>query len=110
VKLGICAGPGTWRQPPPGLDFIEANVQGLLKPQADEDAFAPQLAAAQSAPRPILAANCFLPGSLPCTGPNVNVEDLDSYVRTALSAPSCSAPAGRGACPTDSSMLKPPGS
>ena len=84
MRLGICAGLGVWSHPPAGLDFIEANVQALLKPQADDDEFAPQRGEALSSPCPVLAANCFLPGSLPCTGPDVRTDDLDAYVQVAL--------------------------
>ena len=80
MKLGICTGIDAFGQPPAGLDFVEAHVQGLLQPRADEV----DLAAARACPVPILAANCFLPGDLPSTGPDVNPADLDPYVRTAF--------------------------
>ncbi|HAT09753.1 MAG TPA: sugar phosphate isomerase/epimerase [Planctomycetes bacterium] len=55
------------------VDFIEENVQGFLKPRdADAAAWGNRLAAARQAGRPILAANCFLPGDLPCVGPQVD--------------------------------------
>jgi len=84
VRLGICAGLGVWSAAPGGLDFLEANVQGLLKPQAGEEEFAPQREAARACPVAVLAANCFLPGSLPCTGPDVDTDALDTYVQVAL--------------------------
>ena len=84
MKLGICAGIGTWTDAPAGLDFIEGSVGGLLKPQADEAEFTCLLEAVRACPVPVLAANCFIPGSIPTTGPNVNIEILDTYVTTAL--------------------------
>ena len=84
MKLGICAGPTAWSEPPAGLDFLEGHVQSLLVPRADEAEFAPQLETIQAACVPMTAANCFLPGSLPCTGPRVDQAALDAYVTTAM--------------------------
>jgi sugar phosphate isomerase/epimerase len=65
-------------------DFVEENIQGFLKPEAPDAEFAANLALARSAPFPILAANCFLPGSLKCVGPDVDTPRLLKYGRTAF--------------------------
>lgn len=84
MKLGICAQPDTWTQPPAGLDFIEGHVQSMLTPRAGEAEFAPHREAIAAAPVPMTAANCFLPGSLPCTGDAVDTAALDTYVTTVM--------------------------
>lgn len=85
MKIGICAAPRQLTDVDvTGVDFCEANVQTLLCPQADETAFAAQLEALKACPLPTPAANCFLPGSLKTTGPEVDDAALDRYVQTAL--------------------------
>jgi sugar phosphate isomerase/epimerase len=67
------------------VDFIEENVQGFLKPR-DPDAagWAARLATARQAGRPILAANCFLPGDLPCVGPQVDRVAIQAWATVAF--------------------------
>ena len=84
MELGICTGPDTFSHRPAGLDFIEANVQKLLAPGAGDDDFAPNLEGARACPVPVRAANCFLPGDLKSTGPHVDPDALDAYVRVAM--------------------------
>jgi len=67
-----------------GFDYVEENVQGLLMAEAPDDAFAPGLKAAQNAPLPIIAANCFLPGTLKCAGPGVDFERIVRYAGSAF--------------------------
>jgi sugar phosphate isomerase/epimerase len=85
MKIGLCA---SFDQADiaanAGFDYLEANVQGLLKAEASEDDFAPGLKAAQTAPLPTLAANCFLPGALKCVGPDVDIDRLVRYAETAF--------------------------
>lgn len=85
MKLGLC---GSIDQADAavkaGFDYLEANVQVLLKAEAGEDDFAPELKASQAAPLPVLAANCFLPGALKCTGPDVDMDRLVRYAETAF--------------------------
>jgi len=67
-----------------GFDFIEENVQSLLVPNEPEEAFAPNLAAVKSAPLKTRAANCFVPATLKCTGPDADVDRLGKYAATAF--------------------------
>jgi len=67
-----------------GFDYVEENVQALLMAEASDETFAPALKAAQSAPLPMIAANCFLPGALKCTGPEVDRERIIRYAETAF--------------------------
>lgn len=67
-----------------GADYIEENVQTLLVPLEPEEAFAPRLDALRAAALPVTAANCFLPGSLPCVGPGPRQGDILRYADTAF--------------------------
>ncbi len=61
-----------------GWDYVEENVQSVLKGQSPEwTAPAP---AALNAP----AANCMVPGSLPITGPKADPKALVAYVDNVL--------------------------
>ncbi len=85
MKLGICTNPLdalAWPSLP--CDYLEANVQGLLVPESPDTDFAP--AAARLAPLAgrLLAANCFLPGGLKVTGPDVDHARLAAYADTAF--------------------------
>ena len=85
MKLGVCVDP----QYGPaladaGFSFLELHVQNHLKTLEDEDAFQAERARIQGAPIPALAANCFVPGSLKITGPDVDMPKLEQYVETAL--------------------------
>lgn len=84
MKFGICASPDAFKERPAGLDYIEGTVGGVLCPQDDDAKFQAHLAAAASAVAPVIAANCFLPGELKTTGPNVDAAALDAYVLTAF--------------------------
>jgi sugar phosphate isomerase/epimerase len=67
-----------------GFDFVEENIQNLLVAEQPDDVFAPKLKAVHGASLPVIAANCFLPGALKCTGPDVDPERLDRYAETAF--------------------------
>jgi len=66
------------------FDYVEENVQGFLVPEDSDGAFAARLEVARQAALPILAANCFLPGALKCTGAAVDTERLVRYAETAF--------------------------
>jgi sugar phosphate isomerase/epimerase len=67
-----------------GFDYIEENVQSFLIPEDSNEAFAAKLDLAKRGALPILAANCFIPGALKCTGPDVNPDRLARYAETAF--------------------------
>ena len=84
MRFGICCGADTFETPPEGIDYIEESVGGALCPREDETAFEACLANCKAAVAPVLAANCFLPGDLKSTGPDVDEGALDAYVATAF--------------------------
>lgn len=85
MKVGICTSPESVASiDAPGFDYVEANVQGFLKPEASEEDFAPSLDVASSLALPIPAACCFLPGDLRITGPSVDLERLERYAAIAF--------------------------
>lgn len=66
------------------LDYVEENVQNFLKPRdADAAAWQARLAAARACGKPIAAANCFLPGDLPCVGPAVDRAAIRAWTEVA---------------------------
>lgn len=67
-----------------GIDFIEESIQRLLVPQAPASEFAPHKAAVNAAPLPVVAANSFLPATLKCVGPDVDMAALVRYGETAI--------------------------
>ena len=67
-----------------GFDFIELHVQRDLRTTEGEDAFAPMLARIRQSAVPPIAANCFIPGELRITGPDVDMEALEAYASTAF--------------------------
>ena len=67
-----------------GYDFIELHVQRDLKTSDGEDMFLPQLERIRTAPVRAPVANCFVPGGLKITGPDVDTDALQSYVTTAF--------------------------
>jgi sugar phosphate isomerase/epimerase len=67
-----------------GFDFCEENIQNLLIAEAPEADFARSLEAVRHSPLPIRAANCFLPGALKCTGPEIDLPRLVRYAETAF--------------------------
>lgn len=66
----------------PAFDYIEENVQSFLVPTDTAAAFSE--IEKQKRVRPVLAANCFLPASLPCTGPDAELEPILRYAETAF--------------------------
>ncbi len=85
MDIGICSGiENAAKLKQAGADFVEVNVQNFLKPRDDEDAFAPHVEAAKASPLPIRAANGFLPGDLPSTGPDVDAGAIAAYADTAF--------------------------
>jgi len=85
MQIGICTSLETAAKlPSDGFEFFELNVQSFLVPEKDEAAFAHNLLLAAALPRPVKAANCFLPATLPCVGPAVDSSRLLRYVEAAF--------------------------
>ena len=80
MQFGVCVGLAQLEEVLPAKpDFIEEHIQNFLKPSEPDAAVAETLARARKSPVPVAAANCFLPGGLKCTGPDVNLEALLQY-------------------------------
>lgn len=84
MRFGICGGADGFETAPEGLDYIEESVGGALCPRDDDAAFEAALAKCSAGVAPVIAANCFLPGDLKSTGPEVDCDALDAYVATAF--------------------------
>jgi sugar phosphate isomerase/epimerase len=65
-------------------DFAEWNVSSYLKPEEPEEAFHAGLDAVREAGVTFRANNCFVPGHLKITGPDVDAHALQVYVATTL--------------------------
>jgi len=83
MDIGICT-PVTNAQTVAhaGGDYVEENIQNHLRPNQGDDAEWESLAMGPW-PRPVLAANCFLPKRLPCVGPDVDRTALIEYGQVA---------------------------
>jgi sugar phosphate isomerase/epimerase len=66
-----------------GFEFIELHTQNHLRVQQDEAGFAPELERLRTSVLPCEASNCFVPGSLKITGPDVDMDALAAYVELA---------------------------
>jgi sugar phosphate isomerase/epimerase len=82
MQFGVCAGPedGAWIKEA-GADFVEGHVQVFLKPM--DAVWRPPLAQADLA-LPLAAYNCFFPGDLRITGPNVDLARVKAYAERAV--------------------------
>ncbi len=78
MRVGCC-GPveEAERMKDAGFDFIEVNVQKVLRGQ-DKTATLPD---PDQAALPIAAANCLVPGALPVVGPDRDLEALKPYMQ-----------------------------
>jgi len=65
-------------------DFAEWSVPALLKPREGEDAFCAALDDLRAAELNYPVANCFVPGDLKITGPEVDNSALQAYVATTM--------------------------
>lgn len=84
MRFGICTGLERFREAAEaGFDFAEISV-GTLLPAQDEAAFAPVAEQLRSAPLPVEAANCFIPGEFRVTGPRVDPPALRSHMHRVL--------------------------
>jgi len=80
MQLGICTSVDNAAAiAAAGATFVEEHIQKLLVPEQDDAVFAPILAKVKASPLPVIAANCFLPPTLPCVGPKVDAERLLRY-------------------------------
>jgi len=67
-----------------GVDYIEESVGRLLVPGKPDKDFAERLRAARECGLPVRTANCFLPGSLKCVGPQADHDAVLRYAEKAF--------------------------
>lgn len=85
MKIGLCYDPlKTLGWPSLPADYLEANVQALLMPEAAEADFEPVARGLAGLAGRIPAANCFLPADLKITGPDADHARLARYADTAF--------------------------
>jgi len=85
MKYGVCGGMTIGSiAAQAAYDYMEWSVADLLCPLAPEPAFQAACAAVQASHLPYEVANSFVPGSLKITGPAVDGQALDAYVRTVM--------------------------
>jgi len=85
MQFGICGDPNLAAiAARASYDYAEWSVPALLKPRESEDAFRASLDALHNVSIPYPVLNCFLPGDLKITGPNVDNPALATYVRISM--------------------------
>lgn len=79
MEFGVCTGFSRAQSLVGAADYVEENVQKLLVGNNDEAAFAASTEGTSKCPLPIPVANCFIPGSLKCVGPDRDMDELLGY-------------------------------
>jgi sugar phosphate isomerase/epimerase len=77
LKIAAIAGRASY-------DYMEWTVAELLKPRESEEVFCAALDNLRTAALPYPVANCFVPGDLKLTGPEVDSGALRDYVTTTM--------------------------
>jgi sugar phosphate isomerase/epimerase len=67
-----------------GGEFLEVSCRHWLVPDKPRDAFLERLEQLRTAAVPVLAANSFLPRSLPCVGPTADHDRVLAYAAVAF--------------------------
>jgi sugar phosphate isomerase/epimerase len=82
MRIGLCASLDQAKSADLSpIDYIEGMTFDALVPDKPDAEFRAKLAIAESLPRPLEALNCFIPGSIKTTGPEVSAAIVDAYVR-----------------------------
>lgn len=85
MKFGVCGDLGVAAiAAREAYDFVEWSVTELLKPCESESAFRALCDAIGTAELAYPVANCFVPGNLKITGPDVDNAALQAYVLTTM--------------------------
>ncbi len=85
MRIGICCGTGQLADAKAaGYAYAEMAVTGVLIPEASEAEFAPNREKVLASPIPVEAFNCFVPGHIKVTGPEVNLDHVEAYMEVAL--------------------------
>ena len=67
-----------------GFDYVEESARRVLVPLEAEDVFAKNYRDLTHSPLPVYSYNVFIPGSLPCTGPEADHDAVLAYCATAF--------------------------
>jgi sugar phosphate isomerase/epimerase len=85
MRIGLCCGLGQLAMAQEaGYEYAEMAVTGVLIPEASEAEFAPNRAAVLASPIPVEAFNCFVPGHMKVTGPEVDLDRVQAYMEVAV--------------------------
>ncbi len=84
MRIGVCTSFENAGAIAGSAEFIEEIIQRVLVGEADDAAFAAATQGAAECPLPITAANCYIPGHLKTTGPELDLDRLLAYSRTVL--------------------------
>ncbi|MCC7147409.1 MAG: sugar phosphate isomerase/epimerase [Phycisphaeraceae bacterium] len=81
MRLGCCGSiPQAGEIKQAGFDFLEVNVQQVLRGDLDDQAYLAAAPKPDQLPLPIEAANCLVPGSMPLIGPARNLDLIRQYM------------------------------
>ncbi len=84
MRFGICTGADRADEAAAaGFDFVEITVPELMR-EAEGAAFASWAERVRTAPAPVEAANCLIPGNLKVTGPDVDAAALRRYLEPVM--------------------------
>jgi len=84
MQFGVCCGSETAGVVgDAGYVYFEMTVGGFLKPLEPEAAFREELEKVRAAPIPCLVLNCFIPGEMKITGPDIDGGALADFVAVA---------------------------
>lgn len=76
-----------------GVAFAEISV-GELRRDAEDEAFARIASRSRAAPLPVEVANCFLPGAVRGTGPDVNLNAVRAHMERVMPRAAQAGPGG----------------
>jgi sugar phosphate isomerase/epimerase len=85
MQFGVCGDPNLAAiAEHASYDYAEWTVSAVLKPLDSDDAFRESLNAVRNVGIPYPVLNCFIPGTMKTTGPDVDTRALESYVTTSM--------------------------
>jgi sugar phosphate isomerase/epimerase len=85
MRIGICCGMGQLADAKAaGYAYAEMSLQAALIAEKPEAEFAENRKAILASPLPVEAYNCFVPGHIKVTGPDVDWDQVRGYMATAV--------------------------
>ena len=84
MEFGVCGGPDMAEQAvAAGFDYVEMSAPGFLKPLESKETFRKGLSFVTETRVRCPVVNCFVPGDMKITGPDVDLEALERYAANA---------------------------